>query len=108
MAPDECISFRQLRERKGAVGPAGVDDDEDFHAARGATVAQAAADGALFAERLAKVQQMTGLADPVYVEAFLQARSLGKGGGGLLLEGKRLVLEGWREGNAGFGAFRAP
>merc|ERR1719191_1821625 len=35
----------------------------------------AAADGALFAERLAKVQQMTGLADPVYVEAFLQIHS---------------------------------
>merc|ERR1712061_257886 len=38
-------------------------------------VGQAAADGALFAERLAKVQQMTGLADPVYVEAFLQVHS---------------------------------
>merc|ERR1719191_237519 len=35
----------------------------------------AAADGALFAERLAKVQQMTGLADAVYVEAFLQIHS---------------------------------
>merc|ERR1719181_1823389 len=34
-----------------------------------------AADGALFAERLEKVQQMTGLADPVYVEAFLQVHS---------------------------------
>jgi len=28
-----------------------------------------------FSERLAKVQQMTGLADPVYVEAFLQMHS---------------------------------
>ncbi|CAK9052742.1 Coatomer subunit beta (Beta-coat protein) (Beta-COP) [Durusdinium trenchii] len=76
VAPDECIVFRQLRERKGGAGPTGgMDDDEDFHAARGATIAQAAADGALFAERLAKVQQMTGLADPVYVEAFLQVHS---------------------------------
>ncbi|CAJ1399175.1 unnamed protein product [Effrenium voratum] len=76
VAPDECIVFRQLRERKGGAGPAGgMDDDEDFHAARGASMAQAAADGALFAERLAKVQQMTGLADPVYVEAFLQVHS---------------------------------
>merc|ERR1712187_104778 len=31
--------------------------------------------GALFAERLAKAKQMTGLADPVYVEAFLQVHS---------------------------------
>jgi len=76
VAPDECIVFRQLRERKGGAGPAGgMDDDEDYNAARGATIAQAAADGALFAERLAKVQQMTGLADPVYVEAFLQVHS---------------------------------
>eukprot|EP00440_Ansanella_granifera_P055866 gb/GFBE01060550.1/.p1 GENE.gb/GFBE01060550.1/~~gb/GFBE01060550.1/.p1 ORF type:complete len:1011 (+),score=354.87 gb/GFBE01060550.1/:1-3033(+) len=75
--PDECIVFRQLRERKGGGGTsAGMDDDEDFSAARGASVAgQAAADGRLFAERLAKVQQMTGLADPVYVEAFLQVHS---------------------------------
>merc|ERR1719189_1253564 len=51
-----------------------MDDDDDFRAARG-SAGQAAADGALFAERLAKVQQMTGLADPVYVEAFLQVHS---------------------------------
>mmetsp|Transcript_47318 Transcript_47318/g.137820 ORF Transcript_47318/g.137820 Transcript_47318/m.137820 type:complete len:1015 (-) Transcript_47318:236-3280(-) len=76
VGPDECIVFRQLRERKGASGAAGIDDDDDFHVARGASIAsQAAADGALFAERLAKVQQMTGLADPVYVEAFLQVHS---------------------------------
>merc|ERR1719230_2326202 len=36
---------------------------------------QAAAEGARFAERLAKATQMTGLADPVYVEAFLQVHS---------------------------------
>ncbi|CAE7209062.1 unnamed protein product [Symbiodinium necroappetens] len=76
VGPDECVMFRQLRERKGGIGPTGaMDDDEDFSAARGAFLAQAAADGALFAERLAKVQQMTGLADPVYVEAFLQVHS---------------------------------
>jgi len=77
VGPDECIVFRQLRERKGG-GPMdnSIDDDDDFGAARGKSVAgQAAADGALFAERLAKVQQMTGLADPVYVEAFLQVHS---------------------------------
>lgn len=77
VAPDECIVFRQLRERKGssAIGNA-MEDDDDFRAARGASLAsQAAADGALFSERLAKVQQMTGLADPVYVEAFLQVHS---------------------------------
>lgn len=53
-----------------------MEDEDDFSAARGTSIAgQAAADGALFAERLAKVQQMTGLADPVYVEAFLQVHS---------------------------------
>jgi len=77
IAPDECIVFRQLRERKGLGGIADrIDDDDDFSAARGASsLGQATADGALFAERLAKVQQMTGLADPVYVEAFLQVHS---------------------------------
>mmetsp|Transcript_72456 Transcript_72456/g.172716 ORF Transcript_72456/g.172716 Transcript_72456/m.172716 type:complete len:1009 (+) Transcript_72456:87-3113(+) len=77
IAPDELVVFRQLRERKGLGAGAGdaIDDDE-FSAAAGTSVAgQAAADGALFAERLAKVQQMTGLADPVYVEAFLQVHS---------------------------------
>merc|ERR1719454_1173688 len=39
------------------------------------TGTQDAADGSLFSKRLAKVQQMTGLADPVYVEAFLQVHS---------------------------------
>mmetsp|Transcript_21431 Transcript_21431/g.63958 ORF Transcript_21431/g.63958 Transcript_21431/m.63958 type:complete len:1008 (+) Transcript_21431:91-3114(+) len=77
VGPDECIMFRQLRERKGASAATdAIDDDDDFSAARGKNNAtQAAADGALFAERLAKVQQMTGLADPVYVEAFLQVHS---------------------------------
>jgi len=76
VGPDECIAFRQLRERKAGGGALDMDDEDDFRAARGASIAgQAAADGALFAERLAKVQQMTGLADPVYVEAFLQVHS---------------------------------
>jgi len=77
IGPDECIAFRQLRERKGGgTATDGIDCDDDFRVARGASIAgQAAADGALFAERLAKVQQMTGLADPVYVEAFLQVHS---------------------------------
>merc|ERR1719454_479917 len=39
------------------------------------TGTQDAADGSLFSKRLAKVQQMTGLADAVYVEAFLQVHS---------------------------------
>merc|ERR1719215_1091822 len=75
--PDECIVFRQLRERKGgAAGPGdSFDYDDDFAAARGSTGFNASADGQLFAERLAKVQQMTGLADQVYVEAFLQVHS---------------------------------
>merc|ERR1719487_971966 len=32
-------------------------------------------DGSIFIERFQKVTQMTGLADPVYVEAFLQVHS---------------------------------
>merc|ERR1712151_603200 len=74
VAPDECIIFRQLRERKGG-GITEVIDEDDFSAASGNIMGQAAADGALFAERLAKAKQMTGLADPVYVEAFLQVHS---------------------------------
>merc|ERR1719171_1404514 len=77
--PDESINFRQLRERKlGGAGASmiadSLDDDDDFNAARGMS-GSAAADGVLFSERLAKVTQMTGLADPVYVEAFLQVHS---------------------------------
>mmetsp|Transcript_25804 Transcript_25804/g.71921 ORF Transcript_25804/g.71921 Transcript_25804/m.71921 type:complete len:1010 (-) Transcript_25804:131-3160(-) len=74
--PDEIIVFRQLRERKGAGGFVEVMDDDDFNAASGVSISsQAARDGELFAERLANVQQMSGLADPVYVEAFLQVHS---------------------------------
>jgi coatomer subunit beta len=74
VAPDDGCVFRQLRERKG-TGFVDVIDEDDFGAARGSVVGQAAADGKLFLERLAKVTQMTGLADPVYVEAFLQVHS---------------------------------
>lgn len=73
--PDEALVFRQLRERKGALGEANTIDDDDFSAATGSALAQSAADGALFAERLAKARQLTGLADAVYVEAFLQIHS---------------------------------
>ncbi|CAE8652241.1 unnamed protein product [Polarella glacialis] len=76
VSPDECVVFRQLRGKGASIAGDAMDDDDDFSAARGASIAgQAAADGLLFAERLAKVQQMTGLADPVYVEAFLQVHS---------------------------------
>eukprot|EP00928_Gymnodinium_smaydae_P080960 TRINITY_DN64555_c0_g1_i1.p1 TRINITY_DN64555_c0_g1~~TRINITY_DN64555_c0_g1_i1.p1 ORF type:complete len:1017 (-),score=238.59 TRINITY_DN64555_c0_g1_i1:338-3388(-) len=75
VAPDDLVVFRQLRERKGAGGFHDVMDEDDFSVARGSVLGQAAADSALFAERLAKVKQMTGLADPVYVEAFLQVHS---------------------------------
>jgi len=74
VAPDDGVVFRQLRERKGG-GLIDVIDEDDLGSARGSYVGQAAADGALFVERLAKVKQMTGLADPVYVEAFLQVHS---------------------------------
>merc|ERR1719440_932131 len=50
-----------------------IEDDDDFKMAN--TGGSGAADGSLFSKRLAKVQQMTGLADPVYVEAFLQVHS---------------------------------
>jgi len=74
VAPDESIVFRQLLQRKGVVGGDGIEDDDDFKMAL-RPGGSADADGSLFSKRLAKVQQMTGLADPVYVEAFLQVHS---------------------------------
>merc|ERR1740123_1654553 len=61
--PDECIQFRQLRERKG--GPIGsydtLDDDDDFNTARGYSLAgNAAADGALFVQRPVSVTLSPG------------------------------------------------
>merc|ERR1719440_1114721 len=50
-----------------------IEDDDDFKMAL--TAGASDADGSMFSKRLAKVQQMTGLADPVYVEAFLQVHS---------------------------------
>merc|ERR1719162_2652459 len=70
------MMFRQLRDNKGMeVGNDGLDDDDFGNASGVGVMGKAAADGALFAERFAKVTQMTGLADPVYVEAFLQVHS---------------------------------
>jgi coatomer subunit beta len=74
VAPDESIVFRQLLQRKGVAGGDGIEDDDDFKIAL-RPGGSADADGSLFSKRLAKVQQMTGLADPVYVEAFLQVHS---------------------------------
>jgi coatomer subunit beta len=76
VAPDESIVFRQLLQRKVGMGAGAeiIDDDDDFKSAL-RTAGSSAADGSLFSKRLAKVQQMTGLADPVYVEAFLQVHS---------------------------------
>lgn len=74
VAPDEGIVFRQLLQR--TAGADIIDDDDDFKLAKSSGGGSAgAADGSLFSKRLAKVQQMTGLADPVYVEAFLQVHS---------------------------------
>merc|ERR1719265_1552357 len=56
------------------MGEDGIEDDDDFKMALRSD-ASADADGSLFSKRLAKVQQMTGLADAVYVEAFLQVHS---------------------------------
>jgi len=77
IAPDESMVFRALRERsKGDMAGADGLDEDDFNSARGFSMSGSAAkEGELFAERLAKVTQMTGLADPVYVEAFLQVNS---------------------------------
>jgi len=73
IAPDEGIVFRQLLQR--TAGADMIDDDDDFKMAKNSSGASGAADGSLFSKRLAKVQQMTGLADAVYVEAFLQVHS---------------------------------
>jgi len=72
VAPDIGVVFRQLLQR--TPGAEIIDDDDDFKTAI-ASQANSEADGSLFSKRLAKVQQMTGLADPVYVEAFLQVHS---------------------------------
>jgi coatomer subunit beta len=72
VAPDEGIVFRQLLQR--TTGADIIDDDDDFKIAL-ASSSNSDSDGSLFSKRLAKVQQMTGLADPVYVEAFLQVHS---------------------------------
>lgn len=73
IAPDEGIVFRQLLQR--TAGADIIDDDDDCRLARMSNPNDSNADGSLFSKRLAKVQQMTGLADPVYVEAFLQVHS---------------------------------
>eukprot|EP00921_Rhytidocystis_pertsovi_P004053 GHVQ01006993.1.p1 GENE.GHVQ01006993.1~~GHVQ01006993.1.p1 ORF type:complete len:1006 (-),score=118.11 GHVQ01006993.1:766-3783(-) len=70
--PDDAIVFRQLRERRGGVSDVLQDEDLDVQNAVGRGSVDDNDDAALFQLRLQKVQPMTGLADPVYVEAFLQ------------------------------------
>eukprot|EP00745_Piridium_sociabile_P032985 TRINITY_DN56440_c0_g2_i1.p1 TRINITY_DN56440_c0_g2~~TRINITY_DN56440_c0_g2_i1.p1 ORF type:complete len:716 (-),score=78.01 TRINITY_DN56440_c0_g2_i1:173-2320(-) len=70
--PDALIVFRQLRERRGGWANDMLDDDDaDVQTALG-SCPSLKDDSTLFQQRLAKVQQMTGIADPLYVEAFLQ------------------------------------
>ena len=66
--PGEAICFRQLRRdgRDREAGTLDFDDEGDFNIARGAQE-QLEKDSSLFGERLANVQQMTGLADPIYL-----------------------------------------
>ena len=52
------------------------DDDDVFATVKGSSHKSETSDVQLFAERLAKVHQMTGQADPVYVEVFLQVHSV--------------------------------
>ena len=54
--------FRQLRERKGPGGFTEVIDEDDLALCKGSIVGEAAAQGALFAERLAKAKQKIGRA----------------------------------------------
>eukprot|EP00916_Digyalum_oweni_P015491 GHVL01025396.1.p1 GENE.GHVL01025396.1~~GHVL01025396.1.p1 ORF type:complete len:983 (+),score=115.85 GHVL01025396.1:45-2993(+) len=72
---DDLLVFRQLYERRGAGTGAELLDGEDMdlQAAAGSVAAKGGKDeSTVFAERLAKVKQLTGLADAIYVEAFLQ------------------------------------
>eukprot|EP00923_Selenidium_pygospionis_P002060 GHVN01003175.1.p1 GENE.GHVN01003175.1~~GHVN01003175.1.p1 ORF type:complete len:1009 (-),score=218.84 GHVN01003175.1:523-3549(-) len=72
---DDLLPFRQLRERRGPTCNEGEGDEErDLRLALGLAQPGVAKDpkGSLFQQRLEKVQPMTGLADPVYVEAFVQ------------------------------------
>eukprot|EP00397_Hematodinium_sp_SG-2012_P002217 GEMP01002223.1.p1 GENE.GEMP01002223.1~~GEMP01002223.1.p1 ORF type:complete len:987 (+),score=213.77 GEMP01002223.1:112-3072(+) len=74
--PNEAICFRQLRrDGRDRTAALDFDDEGDFDAARGTHLTDAERDGTLFAERLSNVTQMSGLADTVYVEAFLQVHS---------------------------------
>ncbi|KAF8821121.1 beta-COP [Cardiosporidium cionae] len=69
--PNEPLFFRQLREKRGPDLDILDEDERDMRAAVGVE-GSSAEDGILFQKRLQKVQQMTGLADPVYVEVFVQ------------------------------------
>jgi len=75
-APNEPLSFRQLRkDGRDKNASRDFDHEADFDQARGTQMTDSEKDGTLFAERLSNVSQMTGLADAVYVEAFLQVHA---------------------------------
>lgn len=66
-AVDDALSIRLLKPNRGVGGDDGL-DDESADAARAA--AAAVADS--FSERLKRIHQLTGFADPVYCEAFVR------------------------------------
>jgi len=72
IAPDRAIRFRQLREGRTGATTMFDEDEGDLKEAAGG---QSSNFGKDFAERLAKAVQMTGTADPVYVEAFLKVHT---------------------------------
>ena len=65
--PDSLITFRQLRERR-LFGAKEVDLDDEADISKATGVGDARFD---FRERLKKVYQLTGFADPLYAEAYV-------------------------------------
>lgn len=65
--PDSLITFRQLRERR-LLGAKEVDLDDEADISKATGASDNRSD---FRERLKRVYQLTGFADPVYAEAYV-------------------------------------
>jgi len=69
--PDALINFRQLRHFGVQTGDLDLYDGEDIQRATGAGNAKGEGEGGEWGKRLSHVYQLSGLADPVYAEAYV-------------------------------------